>query len=102
MEITMKNKRVLITAGGSGICRTVAETFIKNGAKVHVCDMDKSALDEFIVLYPTAGVSLCDVSDHKQVSQLFADADNTLGGLDILINGAGIGGPAGTVDQIDI
>jgi len=98
----MKNKRVLITAGGSGICRAVAKAFIKNGAKVHICDLDRAALDEFKILYPDAGVSQCDVSDHEQVSQLFADADNSLGGLDILINGAGIGGPAGTVDQIDI
>lgn len=102
MQITMENKRVLITAGGSGICKTVAEMFIKNKAKVHICDVDKGALDQFHVLYPEAGLSLCDVSDPEQVSQLFADADRSLGGLDILINGAGIGGPAGSVEQIDI
>ncbi len=101
MEITVKNKRVLITAGGSGICRTVAEIFIKNGAKVHICDLDRSVLDEFKELYPDVGISVCDVSDQKQVIQLFEDCDRTLGGLDILINGAGVGGPAGTVDQID-
>jgi len=98
----MENKRVLITAGGSGICRTVAEMFIKNKAKVHICDVDQAVLNEFKALYPETGISRCDVSDQKQVSQLFADADDSLGGLDILINGAGIGGPAGTVDQIDI
>lgn len=102
MEISMKNKRVLITAGGSGICRVVAEMFIKNGANVYICDVNQIALNEFKAVYPEAGISLCDVSDHEQVSQLFADIDKSLGGLDILINGAGIGGPAGSVDQIDI
>lgn len=98
----MENKRVLITGGGSGICRIVAEMFIKNGANVHICDVNQAALNEFKAVYPETGTSLCDVSDQKQVSRLFADADNFLGGLDILVNGAGIGGPAGTVDQIDI
>lgn len=102
MEITIKNKRVMITAGGSGICRTVAEMFIKNGAKVHVCDVDQVALNEFKTVHPEVGISLCDVSDHEQVTRLFADADKSLGGLDILINGAGIGGPAGRVDEIEI
>jgi len=102
MEITMKNKRVLITAGGSGICRSVAEMFIENGAKVHICDVNQNSLDEFKALYPQAGASLCDVSDPVRVSALFEDADQHLGGLDILINGAGIGGPIGTVGQVDI
>jgi len=102
MEINLEGKRVLITAGASGICRTVAEVFIKNGAKVHICDLDNDALNNFKALSPATGTSQCDVSNHEQVSKLFDDCDKTLGGLDILINGAGIGGPAGTVDQIDI
>ena len=102
MEISMENKRVLITAGGSGICRAVAEMFLGKKARVHICDVDQNALDEFKTVFPQAGISLCDVSDPNQVELLFKDADQHLGGLDILINGAGIGGPAGSVDQINI
>lgn len=102
MEITMKDKRVLVTAGGSGICRAVADMFIKEGAQVHVGDVDQQALDDFKENHPDAGATLCDVSDSKQVEALFEASDHQLGGLDILINGAGIGGSIGTVDQIDI
>ena len=102
MEITMQNKRVLITAGAAGICRAVAEMFITNGASVHICDINRNAMDEFKALYPEAGTTLCDVSNPAQVSTLFEDADKHLGGLDILINGAGTGGGIGPVEQIDI
>lgn len=102
MEISVKDKRVLITAGGAGICRTVAEAFINEGAKVHVCDLDQAALKDFKDSYPDVEISICNVSDPEQVTELFEDSDRTLGGLDILINGAGIGGPAGTVDKLGV
>jgi NAD(P)-dependent dehydrogenase (short-subunit alcohol dehydrogenase family) len=40
MELSAKNQRVLITAGGGGIGRVMAETFVNAGAKVHICDVD--------------------------------------------------------------
>ena len=73
MELSVKGKRVLITAGAGGIGRVMAETFVEAGARVHICDVVKSALDETVkALGVTA--TLCDVSDLKQVDQLFADA----------------------------
>ena len=39
MELSVKGKRVLITAGAGGIGRVMAETFVKAGAKVHICDV---------------------------------------------------------------
>jgi NAD(P)-dependent dehydrogenase (short-subunit alcohol dehydrogenase family) len=101
MELSMKNQRVLITAGAGGIGRVTTETFVKAGAKVHICDVVQRAIDETV---KALGVSatLCDVSDRKQVDRLFADAKKHLGGLDVLLNNAGIAGPTGKVEEIAV
>jgi NAD(P)-dependent dehydrogenase (short-subunit alcohol dehydrogenase family) len=101
MELTVKGQRVLVTAGGGGIGRVMAQTFVDAGAKVHVCDVVQSALDETV---KTLGVTAtpCDVSDLKQVDRLFADVNKHLGGLDVLINNAGIAGPTGKVEEISV
>jgi NAD(P)-dependent dehydrogenase (short-subunit alcohol dehydrogenase family) len=101
MELSMKNRRVLITAGAGGIGRVMAETFVNAGAKVHICDVVRAALDETVrALKVTA--TLCDVSDRKQVDRLFADVRANLGGLDVLVNNAGIAGPTGKVEEIAV
>jgi NAD(P)-dependent dehydrogenase (short-subunit alcohol dehydrogenase family) len=101
MELTAKGQRVLITAGAGGIGRAMAETFVKAGARVHICDVVESAMDETVnVLGVTA--TLCDVSNLKQVDQLFSDVKRRLGGLDALINNAGIAGPTARIEEIDV
>jgi len=101
MEVKMKGQRVLITAGAGGIGRVMAATFVQAGAKVHICDVVKPALDEMV---KTLGVTatLCDVSDLRQVDLLFADVTRYLNGLDVLINNAGIAGPTGKVEDISV
>jgi len=94
------NQRVLVTAGASGIGRAIADLLIDNGARVHVCDVSEAFLEEFRCAHPGHGTSVCDVSDEGQVERLFADVRSTLGGLDALINNAGIAGPTGGVDEI--
>ena len=101
MELSAKNQRVLITAGAGGIGRVMAETFVKAGAKVHICDVVQSAVEETVrALGVTA--TLCDVADLKQVGQLFSDVRKHLGGLDVLVNNAGIAGPTGKVEDIAV
>jgi len=101
MQLSMQGKRVLITAGAGGIGRVMTETFVEAGARVHICDVVQSALDETV---KALGVSatLCDVSNLEQVDRLFADAKAQLGGLDVMINNAGIAGPTGKVEDIAI
>jgi NAD(P)-dependent dehydrogenase (short-subunit alcohol dehydrogenase family) len=91
--------RVLVTAGASGIGRAIAEAFVEDGARVHVCDIDETALAK---CHAALGVttSLTDVSREDQVRRLVDEAGEALGGLDVLINNAGIAGPTGTVDAI--
>ena len=92
--------RVLVTAGASGIGRVIAESFAKSGALLHICDIADAALNEVKTSNPDWGVSRCDVSDENQVIRLFEEAETSLGGLDVLINNAGIAGPTAGVEHI--
>ena len=102
MELTAKGQRILITAGAGGIGRAMTETFVKAGAKVHICDVVQSALEETARALTGVTATLCDVSDLKQVDQLFSDVESYLGGLDVLVNNAGIAGPTGKVEELSI
>lgn len=92
--------RVLVTAGGGGIGRVIAETFAAAGARLHICDISDDALRDCATARPDWGTSRCDVSDEDQVTRLFEDVKNKLGGLDVLINNAGIAGPTGGIDEL--
>ena len=101
MDLGLKGLRALITAGAGGIGLKVAEAFLGEGAIVHVCDVDKENLAALKKSHPKITSSLCDVSDRAQVAALFKDAIAKLGGLDCLINNAGIAGPTGPVHEIN-
>jgi NAD(P)-dependent dehydrogenase (short-subunit alcohol dehydrogenase family) len=102
MEVSVKGKRVLITAGAGGIGRVMTETFVKAGAKVHICDVVQTALNDTTKVLKGVTATECDVSDLKQVNLLFADLKSYLGGLDVLVNNAGIAGPTGKVEDISV
>ena len=98
----IKGQRVIITAGGSGIGRAIADLLLENGAKVHICDIVDDFLENFAKEHPKAGVTKSDVSKELDVARLFSDASNTLGGLDAMINNAGIAGPTKPVEDISL
>ncbi len=102
MELSVKGKRVLITAGAGGIGRAMTDVFHKAGARIHICDVAQVAIDEALKAFPGTSASLTDVSKLKEVDQLFADVKKHLGGLDCLINNAGIAGPTGKVEDIPV
>lgn len=95
----MKGLRVAITGGGAGIGAETARQFSAVGARVHVCDVSRDNLHK---LQKEAGVSgtLADVADISAVDQVFADVAERLGGLDVLVNNAGITGPMGPIEEI--
>lgn len=101
MDLGLKGLRVLITAGASGIGLHAARAFAAEGANVHVCDIDENALAVLRYDMPQVGTSVCDVSDRIAVETLFDTALSNLGGLDCLVNNAGIAGPTGPVERID-
>ena len=92
--------RVLITAGAAGIGRVTARTFSEHGAKVHICDIEDKAMAATKKQLPAVTQSLADVSRLEDVERLFADVKKHLGGLDVLINNAGIAGPTAKVEDI--
>ena len=100
MELGIQGMRVLVTAGASGIGLEVARAFVREGAKVHVCDVDREALDAMANSDPQITRTVADVSDRARVALLFEEALKALGGLDVLINNAGIAGPTGRVEEI--
>lgn len=101
MKLSVEGLRVLVTAGGSGIGFAIARRFIENGAVVHICDVDEALLADCGSLLPNVGRSVCDVSEVDQVDNLFNEADKHLGGLDVLVNVAGIAGPTARVEDVE-
>ena len=100
MDINGKGLRVIVTAGAAGIGRVIAETFHSNGARVYICDVAQTALDECRRVLPDVGAGLADVADAGQVDRMFEAATAYLGGLDVLVNNAGIAGPTAMIEDI--
>lgn len=101
MDLGIEDLRVLVTAGAAGIGLEIARAFVREGARVHVGDVDTAALAALRASDPALGTSVCDVANRDDVARLFADATRKLGGLDCLVNNAGIAGPTGRVEEID-
>ena len=101
MDLAIGGLRVMVTAGAGGIGLAIARAFAREGAKVHVCDVDAAALERLRSSDPSLTSSACDVSDRSQVARFFEEGIGRLGGLDCLVNNAGIAGPTGRVEEID-
>jgi NAD(P)-dependent dehydrogenase (short-subunit alcohol dehydrogenase family) len=100
MDLGIKGLRLIVTAAAAGIGREVARAFLQEGALVQICDVDRHALAELAGSDPKLKASVCDVSDREAVTRFIDAASSALGGLDCLINNAGIAGPTGRVDEI--
>ncbi|MBP9953499.1 MAG: SDR family oxidoreductase [Ottowia sp.] len=94
-------QRVLVTAGAAGIGRAIAQAFAAAGARVHVCDLDAAALQTLRADTPGISTSVCDIGDRAAIGTMVAEAVQALGGLDVLVNNAGIAGPTASVEQFD-
>ena len=92
-------QRVLITAGAAGIGREFARAFAANGAKVFICDIDDKGLAALTKEIPGLIAKRYDMSQRAEIEAMVPDAVAALGGLDVLINNAGIAGLTLPVDQ---
>jgi len=94
MDTSVKDLRVLVTAGAEGIGLAIAETFVNAGAHVHLCDVNADALATVAARLPGVTCSHTDVADAAQVDTMFDQVGTRWGGqLDVLVNNAGIAGP---------
>lgn len=85
-------QRVLITAGASGIGREMARAFAVAGAKVFACDIDAKALAAIAQEIPGLIAQPCDMASRAEIERMVPAACEALGGLDVLVNNAGIAG----------
>lgn len=87
---SLKNKIAVITGGGSGIGKAISLCFAKQGAQVHIIELNadaaKQTIDEIVLAGGFAKAYGCDVSNQDAVKQIFEE----IGNLDILVNNAGI------------
>jgi len=99
----LKGLRVLVTAGAGGIGLAMTQHLLAHGAHVAICDVAAAALTQWegCELRPMLALKT-DVSDAAQVDTLFAAVRETLGGLDALINNAGIAGPTGAIEEVSL
>ena len=87
----LRNKKVVITGGASGIGQATAQQFIEEGARVVIFDINQNALDKTMSLIPEICGGICvDVSHPQQVRSGFEMVDSLMGGIDVLVSNAGI------------
>lgn len=90
-------QRVLITAGAGGIGLAIAKAFVASGARVHIADVNAEAVQQIVQQNPGITGSVGDVSKGADLDMLFKEVQAQLGGLDVLVNNAGIAGATAPV-----
>jgi NAD(P)-dependent dehydrogenase (short-subunit alcohol dehydrogenase family) len=104
----LKGLNALITGGSQGLGKVIAEHFLREGANVALCARSEKELlatrDDLARHFPAQIVcaKTCDVSDESQVDQLVAFALGKLGSLQALVSNAGIYGPMGATEAVDL
>lgn len=99
MELNLDGCRVIVTAGAAGIGLEVARAFVEEGAIVWTCDVDAQAIAALSASDPKITARLCDVTDRDRVRAFFDEATGTMGGLDCLVNNAGIAGATARIED---
>ncbi len=91
---SLKNKTAVVTGGASGIGKSIAKLFAKQGAEVHILDFDESGAVQTANEINTEGgkgfAIKCDVSNQQQIKEIVKNITATSGTIDILVNNAGV------------
>ena len=101
MDFELKGKKAIVSAGGSGIGLSIVEEFIKQGVSISTCDIDKNLIQELRSKYPQVHAEVVDVGDEQTVKEFCLNSIEFLGGLDCLVNNAGVAGPTLPIEEID-
>ena len=100
---SLKNKKIIISAGASGIGLATAKVCLSRGAYVYLCDIDNKSLNK-LNKHPLINKRLfkynCDASDESQVLDLFKKISKKTKKIDALINNVGIAGPTGSLEKL--
>jgi NAD(P)-dependent dehydrogenase (short-subunit alcohol dehydrogenase family) len=93
--------RVLVTAGASGIGASIADRFRSDGARVSICDRDGTAVSTATQIDPGRHGVVGDVADAGDTARWVEEVLDLWGGVDVLVNNAGVAGPTARVEDID-
>jgi NAD(P)-dependent dehydrogenase (short-subunit alcohol dehydrogenase family) len=97
---TINGRRAVVTGGASGIGRGIAEELIGDGAEVVIADIDEAALAATAREIGAHAIAV-DVSDPDSVHALAEQAEAVLGGIDIVVNNAGVG-PLAPIEDLTL
>jgi len=104
MPLSLQNKKIVISAGASGIGWATAKVCLSEGAIVYLCDIDDKSLNK-IKKHPLINKRLfayeCDASDEDEVSIFFNQINKKTKKIDALINNVGVAGPTGTIEKLN-
>jgi len=101
---SLKNKKIIISAGASGIGWAIAKVCVAKGASIYLCDIDLKAINKVkkhSLYNKRIFVSEADASDETKVIDFFHKIKKKFRNLDVLINNVGIAGPTGTIEKLD-
>lgn len=107
-RLDLSEQVAVVTGGGSGIGKSIAEVFAQQGATVHILERDADAATDAIATIEQAGgqaiAHACDVSQHEQVASTFSRIQQQAARVDILVNNAGIAhiGTVETTTEADL
>ncbi|MXX87751.1 MAG: SDR family oxidoreductase [Boseongicola sp. SB0677_bin_26] len=94
-------RRIVVTAGASGIGKAIAERFLADGDQVAVCDVDANAVAAFASAWPEATTAVADVTSETEMAAFLGIVEASWGGADVVCANAGTGGPAGRIEDLD-
>ena len=101
---SLKNKKIVISAGASGIGLATAKVCLSRGATVYLCDLNERFVNK-LKKHPLKNkrlfVSQCDASNEYDVSNFFEEINKKTKKIDALINNVGVAGPTGTLEKLE-
>jgi len=92
--------RVVVTGGASGIGLAIAQRLASTGSDIFLCDVDAGSLDAVLERNPTWNGRAADVGEPSAVEVAIQEAEKAMGGIDLLVNNAGIAGPKMAAERI--
>ena len=104
LDGTLKNKKIIISAGASGIGWAITKVCVAKGASIYLCDIDLKAINKVkkhSLYNKRIFVSEVDASDETEVIDFFHKIKKKFRNLDALVNNVGIAGPTGTIEKLD-
>jgi NAD(P)-dependent dehydrogenase (short-subunit alcohol dehydrogenase family) len=103
-NVELANQVAIVTGGGRGIGRTIAQALVKAGARVAVVARSQTELAETVSIIgdDRAMAVVVDVTDRNTVEQMVDEVAHMLGPIDLLVNNAGVYGPVGPVWEVNV